>query len=181
MPVLLQVEKPHIRESERSLRKVLAIDSSQRRLEHLQENLQRLGVKADMKVADASQPETWWDGELFDRILLDAPCSATGVIRRHPDIKLQRQKSDIANYNKQQLELLLKLWPCLNEGGYLLYTTCSLLKQENDLVVQAFLDQEQDAKYQAIAADWGVECSYGRQLLPEEENSDGFYFSLLKK
>jgi 16S rRNA (cytosine967-C5)-methyltransferase len=171
----------HILESERSLKSVLAIDISQRRLASLHQNLQRLNLEAEIKVADADQPQQWWDGECFDRILLDAPCSATGVIRRHPDIKLLRRQSDIDEYNNQQLQLLLNLWPCLRTGGYLLYTTCSLLKQENDFTVGAFLDQQQDAKYQAITADWGVECSYGRQLLPDKDGSDGFYFSLLKK
>jgi len=171
----------HLLESKCSHLRLLALDSSSRRLTMLKQNLERLSVQADIKTADASQPIDWWDGVPFDRILLDAPCSATGIIRRHPDIKLLRKQSDITNYSDQQLSLLIALWGCLNSGGVLLYTTCSVLRQENDDTVQRFLNQQQGAKYQAITADWGVECSYGRQLLPENDGSDGFYFALLKK
>ena len=171
----------HMLESEQSLTKLVALDNSASRLNKLQENLLRLDLQADVTVADASQPDAWWDGEPFDRILLDAPCSATGVIRRHPDIKLLRRESDIGEYSDRQLSLLCALWNCLKPGGLLLYTTCSVLRLENDDTVQRFLHQHQSAKFHAITADWGVECLYGRQLLPDSENSDGFYFSLLEK
>jgi 16S rRNA (cytosine967-C5)-methyltransferase len=171
----------HILESEHSHIRLLAIDNSSRRLKLIRQNLERLRLQAEIRTADASKTKDWWDGTPFDRILLDAPCSATGIIRRHPDIKLLRKQSEIRKYSDQQLLLLRSLWDCLDSDGLLLYTTCSVLREENDNTVERFLNQQQDAKYQAITADWGVECSYGRQLLPEKEGSDGFYFALLKK
>ena len=171
----------HLLESERSHINLLALDSSPRRLVILKENLNRLKLQTNVKTADAARPKDWWDGVPFDRILLDAPCSATGIIRRHPDIKLLRRQGDIKNYSDRQLVLLVALWGCLKSDGLLLYTTCSILRQENDGTIKRFLNQQQDAKYQAITADWGVECSFGRQLLPQNEGSDGFYFALLRK
>ncbi len=172
----------HILESEQSLSELVALDSDARRAERIEENLQRLQLSAAIKVADARDTGAWWDGRGFDRILLDAPCSATGVIRRHPDIKLLRQRDDIARLQQLQAELLDALWPCLNPGGLLLYTTCSLLRQENEISVGNFLERCEDAKYEGIAADWGVECAYGRQLLTGDETGpDGFYFALLRK
>jgi 16S rRNA (cytosine967-C5)-methyltransferase len=172
----------HILESEQSLSELVALDSDDRRAERIGENLQRLQLSACIKVADARDTGAWWDGRGFDRILLDAPCSATGVIRRHPDIKLLRQREDIARLQQLQSELLDALWACLNPGGLLLYTTCSLLRQENEISVANFLARCEDAKYESIAADWGVECAYGRQLLTGDETGpDGFYFALLRK
>jgi 16S rRNA (cytosine967-C5)-methyltransferase len=161
---------------------VLAIDESALRLKRVRENLDRLGLQADLLTADAMETRSWWDGVLFDRILLDAPCSGTGVIRRHPDIKLLRHQDDIAKLVSQQLDLLTALWPCLAHGGLLLYTTCSALPRENDHLISSFLQQTSDAKYEGIAADWGVECSNGRQLLPDAASGpDGFFYSLLRK
>ena len=171
----------HILESEQSLTALLALDISAARLKGIQENLQRLGLRAELKTGDASRRTDWWDGAPFDRILLDAPCSATGVIRRHPDIKLLRRAADIKRLAELQLQILDSLWPCLAVGGQLLYTSCSILRAENDSVIEAFLQNCPDAKYAAITADWGVECRFGRQLLPDHHGSDGFYFSRLLK
>lgn len=172
----------HILESEHSLTEVVAVDVGEARLARVSENLERLGLQANIMHADAADLSSWWDGECFDRILLDAPCSATGVIRRHPDIKLLRSSDAIATLKQQQLHLLQSIWPSLATGGLLLYTTCSILDAENSQVIEHFLGTQPDAKYEGVAADWGVECSYGRQLLPLEQNGpDGFFYSLLRK
>ena len=135
-----------------------------------------------MHCADILDLDSWWDSQLFDRILVDAPCSATGVIRRHPDIKLLRNKQEIQKLVVLQGQILEALWPCLQKNGLLLYTTCSLLPEENDQQIESFLQSTDSAKYEGIAADWGVECRYGRQLLTgAREGPDGFFYSLLKK
>lgn len=131
--------------------------------------------------ADANQPQQWWDGTLFDRILLDAPCSATGVIRRHPDIKFLRTPSDIAHLAKQQLSLCKTLWPLLKPGGSLLYATCSILPEENIEVMEAFLNCEPKAQLLPLAIDWGVSLAVGHQLLPGQNNMDGFYYARIGK
>ena len=120
--------------------------------------------QAKLKAADAAETATWWDGQLFDRILLDAPCSATGVIRRHPDIKLLRRPSDIDKLVALQRRMLDALWPTLKPGGLLLYATCSVLPEENDLGVHAFINATADAHCQPIEASWGTARSCGRQL-----------------
>ncbi len=172
----------HLLESEQSLSSLVAVDESAERLGRIQENLDRLRLKATLKAADARNLDAWWDGTAVDRILLDAPCSATGVIRRHPDIKLLRREADIPRLAALQQELLIALWPCLASGGLLLYTTCSLLRDENEATVAAFLAATPNAKYERITADWGVECPYGRQLLTGSDTEpDGFYFALLRK
>jgi len=172
----------HLLESEQSLSSLVAIDESPDRLTKIQENLDRLRLKATLKAADARKLDSWWDGQPFDRILLDAPCSATGVIRRHPDIKLLRQEADIARLATLQQQLLTSLWPSLAQGGLLLYTTCSLLRDENEDTIATFLAATAGAKYERITADWGVECPYGRQLLTgAHQEPDGFYFALLRK
>lgn len=171
-----------ILESERSLTQLVAIDKDKSRLSRIEENLQRLQLEAELVCADAAILESWWDGEAFDRVLLDAPCSATGVIRRHPDIKLLRTPGQITALLATQQQLLHQLWQCLKSGGLLLYTTCSILPEENQAQIQQFLDSHNDAKYEGIAADWGVECESGRQLLPSTRSgTDGFFFSLLRK
>lgn len=172
----------HILESEPSLTSCTGIDIDDRRLNKVSENLNRLGLSAILKVADAASISQWWDNNAYDRILLDAPCSATGVIRRHPDIKLLRSSTDIEKLMRTQGALLLNLWKCLASGGLLLFTSCSILKEENEENIERFLQETPDAKYEGIAADWGVECLYGRQLLPISGNApDGFYFALLRK
>ncbi len=160
----------------------LALDRDSRRLAMIRENLDRLGLAARLAAADAREPATWWDSRPFARILLDAPCSATGVIRRHPDIKLLLRPGDIDRHANGQFELLRKLWDCLAPGGRLLYTTCSLLRRENEQVVARFLANASDAKPASIDADWGIECAHGRQLTPEgADGPDGFHFCLLEK
>ena len=172
----------HILESEDSLTRMTSIDISQSKLDRIRENFDRLGVESNLVAADACELETWWDGIQFDRILLDAPCSATGVIRRHPDIKLLRKPEQAKSLAEIQSTLLTKLWTCLKPGGLLLYTTCSLLRQENEETIKRFLDSTDSAKYEAITADWGVECSIGRQLLPGTNSGpDGFFYAVLQK
>ncbi len=172
----------HILESEHSLTELVALDKSPGRLARVRDNLERLQLQATVQQGDGSQIEDWWDQQAFDRILLDAPCSATGVIRRHPDIKMLRSESAIKKLRDEQLNLLTALWHCLAQNGLLLYTTCSVLPEENTQVIELFLKQQSDAKYEGVVADWGVECSYGRQLLPlNQQGPDGFFYSLLRR
>lgn len=172
----------HILETEPLIASLTSLDIAASRLVRVEENLKRLQLKAKLKAADACDLDAWWDGQLFDRILLDAPCSATGVIRRHPDIKILRKPENVNELNKLQLAILQQVWSTLKPGGLLLYTTCSILVQENSDIVHKFLDSNDNAKYEGITADWGVECSFGRQLLPSgEKGSDGFFFSLMRK
>ncbi|MFZ1569123.1 MAG: 16S rRNA (cytosine(967)-C(5))-methyltransferase RsmB [Thiolinea sp.] len=160
---------------------LLALDNSAKRIKQVYENLTRLNLSAAVKVADAADLKAWWDGRGFDRILLDAPCSATGVIRRHPDIKLLRKKTDIATLQEQQAVLLKALWQTLKAGGWLLYATCSILPEENNLQVEQFLQNQPDARVKEIEAKWGRVLSVGRQILPGEQGMDGFYYALLEK
>lgn len=160
---------------------VLAVELEQRRIGRMQENLERMGLAAQIICADASEPDQWWDGQAFDRILLDAPCSATGVIRRNPDIKMLRTSEDILELVQLQLKLLNNLWPLLKPGGYLLYATCSVLRQENDRLVARFLKQQKQAQHCVIEADWGIKMEVGRQLLPDPTSHDGFYYAKLYK
>lgn len=171
----------HIGELEGDLAALVAIDLEERRLVRVRENLARLSIKADVKCADGTNPETWWDGQLFDRILLDAPCSATGVIRRHPDIKLLRDPAAVDELSALQLRLLNALWPLLADGGILLYATCSVLTQENTELIEAFVNARNDVQHDKIIAQWGIEQPYGRQLLPQDNGHDGFYYARLKK
>jgi 16S rRNA (cytosine967-C5)-methyltransferase len=169
-----------------------AVDDSEARLQRVEENLARLHLRegrggsrtaptADVITADAGEVSAWWDGQPFDRILLDAPCSATGVIRRHPDIKVLRRASDIATLQQEQARLLRHLWHTLRPGGKLLYATCSILPEENSHQLEAFLAEQHDATHQPIRADWGRALSLGRQILPGEQGMDGFYYALLSK
>lgn len=159
---------------------LLALDISPERCARIDENLQRLQLRgARVVAADAAATGKWWDGQAFDRILLDAPCTATGVIRRHPDIKLLRREADVAQTAREQAKLLRALWPLLKPGGVMLYATCSVLKAENEAQVAAFLAAAPDARERIIAAPWGEARPHGRQLLPGA--TDGFYFALLEK
>ena len=160
---------------------LIALDESESRLKRVTENLTRLHLQAELVAADAGDTATWWDGQLFDRILLDAPCSATGVIRRHPDIKVLRRDSDIAELQQEQAQLLNNLWHTLRPGGLLLYATCSILPEENSRQVEAFLAAHPDATLEPMSAVWGREQPAGRQLLPGEHAMDGFYYALLCK
>ncbi|MDG4548926.1 MAG: 16S rRNA (cytosine(967)-C(5))-methyltransferase RsmB [Candidatus Contendobacter sp.] len=158
-----------------------ALDQDGDRLERARDNLARLRLDARLVTGDARHPADWWDGVPYDRILLDAPCSATGVIRRHPDIKLLRRDTDIAALADRQQTLLTGLWPLLRPGGRLLYATCSVLRQENEQVVAAFLAARPEAREHRIAADWGRALAHGRQILPGEAGMDGFYYAVLVK
>lgn len=158
---------------------LLALDIDATRLVRVRENLDRLGYDAELLAADAAAPADWWDGRPFERILLDAPCSATGVIRRHPDIKALRQPADIDALAARQRALLDALWPLLAPGGILLYATCSLLRAENETVIAAFLAAHPDAAELVIDADWGLALRHGRQILPGSAGLDGFYYARL--
>ena len=171
----------HILESQPDLSSVLAIDLEQRRLVRVCENLERLGLAAKLVAADANDLDSWWDGNAFDRILLDAPCSATGVIRRHPDIKILRKPADIDKLAAIQTEILVSLWQTLKPGGILLYATCSVLPIENDQIIRDFIRSQDDAQLVPIDTTWGIATDHGRQLFPLENGNDGFYYSRLKK
>ena len=171
----------HIAESEPQLTQLVAVDLEQRRLTRVHDNLDRLNLRAQVICADVGNPHLWWDGEPFDRILLDAPCSATGIIRRQPDIKLLRQQEHVDHLIQLQQQLLQALWPLLNEGGILLYATCSILARENSQVIEQFMQENKTARHEAIVADWGHSQQYGRQLFPRANGHDGFYYAKLRK
>jgi len=171
----------HILEREPRLAELVALDIDDSRLERVRENFERLNVQASLVAADAAATVEWWDGQPFDRILLDAPCSATGVIRRHPDIKLLRKPDDIARLAELQAELLDALWPLLKSGGKLLYATCSILPEENDTSIAGFIARQSDVEVIDIAAEVGMQTPLGRQLLPVIDGHDGFYYALLAK
>ena len=171
----------HILESEPGLESLTAVELIPGRVRRIEDNLSRLGLVARVIQGDADNPEVWWDGRCFDRILLDAPCTATGVIRRHPDIKLLRRSQDITALASRQARLLRAMWPLLSDGGMLLYTTCSVVAEENDKQIGHFLSTHPNAEVTAIDAAWGRCCVHGRQILPGEEELDGFYFACIRK
>ena len=162
---------------------VLALDVDAVRCERIHQNLQRLGLKAQVKAADAGRPDTWWDGQLFDAILLDAPCTASGIVRRHPDVRWLRRPTDSAQLAKIQAQLLKTLWPLLATGGKLLYCTCSLFRAEGDETVQAFLQRNTDAVLRPSPGH--LIPGQAPTGLPVEDNQlgehDGFYYALLEK
>ncbi|MEE8379221.1 MAG: 16S rRNA (cytosine(967)-C(5))-methyltransferase RsmB [Gammaproteobacteria bacterium] len=158
-----------------------AVDIEAGRLEKVQQNLDRCGQTARLIVGDAKEPKTWWDEQLYDRILLDAPCSATGVIRRHPDIKVLRRPEDINVLVELQAQILDAMWLLLRPGGMLLYATCSVLPRENHEQITAFVEKCPDALPVSIDAEWGRASGLGRQILPGENGMDGFYYACLKK
>ncbi len=168
-------------EAQAGLSHVVAIDLEAKRLVRVRENLDRLKLDAELIACDARDTASWWDGKPFQRILLDAPCSATGVIRRHPDIKLTRQAEDIAPLAALQGELLDALWPTLEVGGMLLYATCSSLPTENTEVIGAFLARTPGARELDLATEAGLRQAHGRQLLAQEGGHDGFYYAKLIK
>ncbi|MBK1671720.1 16S rRNA (cytosine(967)-C(5))-methyltransferase [Ectothiorhodospira shaposhnikovii] len=158
-----------------------AVDVDPDRLERVRENLRRGGFDARLIAADAAEPAQWHHGGSYDRILLDAPCSGTGVIRRHPDIKHLRREEDIASLQARQARLLRALWPLLAPGGMLLYVTCSLMPEENVTTVSRFLAEEPEARELPIEADWGLAGRAGRQLRAGEQGMDGFYYARLSR
>jgi 16S rRNA (cytosine967-C5)-methyltransferase len=163
---------------------LLAIDIDGERLERIAQNLTRLNLSARLVAADAADPRGWWDDVGFDRILVDAPCTASGVVRRHPDAKWLRRESDVAAFGLRQQRLLDALWPCLMRGGKLLYATCSIFGAENDGQVAGFVSRHSDAVRLPLALPGGIDDSNG-QLLPSgagaEHNHDGFFYALLQK
>ncbi len=193
----------HIGETEPELASIFAVDLEERRLKRVHENLERLNINAKVICGDAAEPAQWWDGQAFDRILLDAPCSATGIIRRQPDIKLLREPEHVQALTQLQHRLLWALWPLLADGGILLYATCSILPQENTKVIEQFLGSVPDAVIDPMVFNtddqtlsnsmplFGIEQPFGRQLLPligkseadnmGNQNHDGFYYCRLKK
>ncbi|QXH35818.1 16S rRNA (cytosine(967)-C(5))-methyltransferase RsmB [Pseudomonas muyukensis] len=171
----------HLLEAEPGLAHMTAIDLEAKRLTRVRENLERLQLDAELIACDARDTASWWDGKPFQRILLDAPCSATGVIRRHPDIKLTRQAEDIPALATLQGELLDALWPTLEVGGMLLYATCSSLPTENTEVIDAFLARTPGARELDLATEAGLRQPHGRQLLAQEGGHDGFYYAKLIK
>ena len=163
-----------------------AIDNDADRIERVRENHERLGLNATITVADASKTGEWWDGAPFAAILLDAPCSATGVIRRHPDIKLLRRGSDIDGFSTLQGDILSALWPMLAPGGRLLYVTCSVLAAENDEVVRKFVEANNDSEEDPVLPNNNIrdlmrKKAYGYQVLPGTADMDGFYYACLEK
>ena len=169
----------HILEYSPKIKAMTAIDIEATRLERVEENLQRLNLTAKVIAADAAAPaEKWWDGELFDRILLDAPCSGTGVIRRHPDIKWLRKGQDIAALGELQQDILKNIWSLLKPGGTLLYATCSILPEENSQQVQLFIEKNSDAELVGITDN---ATDIGWQILPNDNSMDGFYYAKLVK
>jgi 16S rRNA (cytosine967-C5)-methyltransferase len=161
---------------ERAAVDMVALDKDANRLQRVAENLQRLDLSAQLLAGDAAEPQEWWNGELFDRILADVPCSASGVVRRHPDIKWLRRSSDIAVFAAQQFHILCALWRLLAQDGKLLYTTCSVFRQENEQVIAAFLAQQPNARRLPIS----LPCDIVGQLLPNDQH-DGFFYALLQK
>ena len=161
--------------------KLTALDRNAQRLEQISQTLDRLSLKADVLLADAAQVEDWWNGEKFNKILLDAPCSATGVIRRHPEIKWLRNSGQVDAVVQTQAGLLKALWPLLDTGGIFVYATCSVLQRENHLQIQKFLEQNIDAVSEVPAMEWGMAGPYGRQILPGDTQMDGFFYAVLRK
>lgn len=157
---------------------LVAMDKDEQRLDRVRQNLQREKLSAKVICGDASQPSKWWDGKPFQRILADVPCSASGVVRRHPDIKWLRRSTDITEFSAQQSRILEAIWPLLEPGGKLLYATCSIFRQENQDVVERFLATHQDASQEAIKLPF--ENDPPGQLLPCNQH-DGFFYALLRK
>jgi 16S rRNA (cytosine967-C5)-methyltransferase len=155
---------------------LVSLDKEEERLKRVHENLRRLRLDAQVICGDAAAPEVWWDGKAFQRILADVPCSASGVVRRHPDIKWLRRPEDIEGFAAQQLQILNALWPLLARDGKLLYATCSIFARENQQVITAFLAQHSDAERDALS----VPDMTDGQLLPNDEH-DGFFYALLHK
>jgi len=170
----------HLIEQQPELAAIDAVELERKRAPRIQENLDRQGLSANLLIGDAATKE-WWDGQPYQRILVDAPCSATGVIRRNPDIKFLRKGEEIVPITDIQLNILTNCWDMLAEGGRLLYATCSIFPQENERLIARFLKQHPEATEIELNADWGISRPHGRQLFPEAEGHDGFYYALLEK
>ena len=163
-------------------KKLIALDQDAKRLLRVSENLERLQLNQEAQVEIlAADATTWNASEAVDCIVLDAPCSAIGVLRRHPDIRLLRQSGDIQQTVALQQQILQQMWQQLKVGGTLLYITCSVLNAENEQQMQQFFAEHQNAKEVKIDANWGITQLYGRQLLPQEGRGDGFYYCRIEK
>jgi 16S rRNA (cytosine967-C5)-methyltransferase len=162
---------------------VIALDIDAKRCERIDQNLQRLGLTAEIVVADAAQPKTWWDGQQFDAILLDAPCSASGIVRRHPDVRWLRRATDIAQLAAIQKNLLKTLWPLLKPGGRMLYVTCSVFRQEGELQVKTFVEHNTDCTLHPCLGHLRPQNSQSAAALVDNlaGDHDGFYYALLEK
>lgn len=171
----------HILETEPHLKECVSLDSDPKRLQKIHENLERLQLTASVLHGDALDPAAWWDGQHFDRILLDAPCSAMGVIRRHPDIKMLRTQEEINIIAQRQYNLLCSCWPLLAPQGLLVYATCSIFKQENAHIVARFIAEFADCEFLPLSQPWAQDFECGWQLLPGQFNNDGFFYSVLRK
>lgn len=158
-----------------------ALEFDRARGERIRDNLMRLRLDARIVIGDASTPQGWWDGQPFDRILVDAPCSATGVLRRRPDVRLHRRASDLAALGAQQRRIVAALWPLVAAGGRLVYVTCSVLRAENDAVIADLLAHHADAETQPIALPAGQHTQHGWQILPGDGELDGMYYALVHK
>jgi len=171
----------HILESEPKIESLTAVEKDKLRAKRLRDTLNRIGLDAHVMVEDIINTDKWWDGKKFDRIILDAPCSATGVIRRHPEIRLLRTMNEITKINKLQKKLLATLWNTLRNDGLLLYVTCSIFNQENRDLIKDFLNNHSKCSLKPIIKKWGIDTGYGRQILPGQDNMDGFFYACLKK
>jgi len=179
----------HLLELQPELAELVAVDSSAERLLRVHDNLRRLGLRANVIAADVGEPESWWDGRMFQRILLDVPCSATGVIRRHPDIKLLRRPEDIPALAVRQAQLLRTVWPMLESGGRLVYASCSALRAETSEVIEAFLASTSQARditrsaFEALGPDieLDIEAATGHRIPAGSGRMDGFYYACLYK
>lgn len=174
----------HIAEIEPNLEKLVALEIDPERAKLIQDNFTRLQlntVPLQIHIADATDISTWHDGKLFDRILIDAPCSGTGVIRRHPDIKLLKRESDIKSLCELQKKLLTSLWPLLKTGGILIYSTCSILLEENTKQIDAFINNAKNAELIPLPEYWGLPQRCGLQFFQQQNSSDGFYIAKIRK
>ncbi len=163
-----------------SPKQVIAMDNSELRMQRVESLFERIHMHADIIIGDAADPTGWWDGEQYDRILLDVPCSASGVIRRHPDIKHLRSAKALQKVVKRQRRILDSIWPLLKTGGRLLYATCSVFRDENDRQVEAFLERQAEANLLPMSQPWG-HGTVGKQIFPGEQSMDGFYYAILEK
>ena len=170
----------HLAERDPSLR-IVVLDADARRVRRMHETFARLGLDIESRVADATDPAAWEQTTAFDAILLDAPCSATGIVRRQPDVLLHRRESDLAALTELQARLLDALWPALAPGGVLLYATCSILSEENSRQIHDFLDRRADAALEPLDARFGRDTGFGSQRLPGEGGMDGFFYARLRK
>lgn len=166
---------------ERADIRLLAVEAEEKRVPRIRQNLERLGLQAAIAIADAGDTSAWWDGQPFNRVLIDAPCSATGVIRRRPDVRLHRRAADLDALVAEQTRILEACWQALAPGGRLVYVTCSLLRRENEGVVAPFVAAHDDATVVPVELPVGQAAAVGWQILPGDGDLDGMYFAVLRK